>query len=126
MSTSATTPDATLPRSAFNRDLGNNGNMPQFEDASPVFVRGHQRGRSHGFKSSTDSAASPKSRAKQPSQKAMLSKALQKANAAVQLDNAQNFDAARSAYCEACDLLQQVLERTPGDEDKKKLDAIVS
>ncbi|PSR76861.1 hypothetical protein BD289DRAFT_486747 [Coniella lustricola] len=120
----ATTPDPTLPRSAFNRDFANSGTMSQSEDASPVFVRGHQRGRSQGFKSSTDSAASPKSRVKQPSQKAMLSKALQKANAAVQLDNAQNFDAARSAYCEACDLLQQVLERTPGNEDKKKLDAI--
>lgn len=56
----------------------------------------------------------------------MLSKALQKANTAVQLDNAQNFEGARTAYYEACDLLQQVLDRTPGDEDKKKLEAIVS
>ncbi|KAI1136219.1 hypothetical protein F5Y05DRAFT_405485 [Hypoxylon sp. FL0543] len=54
----------------------------------------------------------------------MLSKALAKANAAVQLDNAQNYGAARESYLEACDLLQQVLARTSGDEDRKKLEAI--
>ncbi|KAM3548385.1 hypothetical protein MY1884_009204 [Beauveria asiatica] len=62
--------------------------------------------------------------AKPPSQKAMLSCALQKANTAVQLDNAQNLEGARIAYAEACDLLQQVLRRTSGDEDKRKLEAI--
>lgn len=118
------TPDPTLPTSAFSREP----NMPHNENGSS-FQRGHSRSRSQGLKSSTDSASSPKSRdrgAKQPSQKAMLSKALQKANAAVQLDNAQNFEGARAAYLEACDLLQQVLLRTPGDDDKKKLEAIVS
>ncbi|KAI0842416.1 hypothetical protein F5Y06DRAFT_284576 [Hypoxylon sp. FL0890] len=54
----------------------------------------------------------------------MLSKALAKANAAVQLDNAQNYGAARESYLEACDLLQQVLARTSGDEDRRKLEAI--
>lgn len=62
---------------------------------------------------------------KQPSQKATLSRALQKANTAVQLDNAQNFEGARQAYAEACDLLQQVLQRTSTEEDKRKLEAIV-
>ncbi|KAL3952418.1 hypothetical protein ACCO45_012361 [Purpureocillium lilacinum] len=47
-----------------------------------------------------------------------------KANTAVQLDNAQNFEGARLAYAEACDLLQQVLLRTSGDDDQKKLEAI--
>jgi hypothetical protein len=56
----------------------------------------------------------------------MLSKALQKANMAVQLDNAENPEGAREAYAEACDLLQQVLQRTGGEEDRKKLEAIVS
>lgn len=55
----------------------------------------------------------------------MLSNALQKANTAVHLDNAQNFEGARDAYAEACDLLHQVLQRTSADEDKRKLDAIV-
>lgn len=87
--------------------------------------RGHVRGRSTGTgKGSNDSG---KSRGTKPiSQKAMLSRALQKANTAVQLDNAQNFEGARHAYAEACDLLQHVLQRTSADEDKRKLEAIVS
>ena len=58
--------------------------------------------------------------------KTMLSKALEKANTAVLLDNAQNFEGALHAYNDACRLLQQVMDRTGGDEDKRKLDAIVS
>ncbi len=56
----------------------------------------------------------------------MLSKALQKANTAVLLDNAQNFEGAMQAYSEACILLQQVMLRSSGDEDRRKLEAIVS
>jgi hypothetical protein len=56
--------------------------------------------------------------------KAMLSKALQKANTAVLLDNAQNFEAALEAYSDACRLLQQVMDRSSGADDKRKLDAI--
>ncbi|KAI0206988.1 hypothetical protein F4808DRAFT_447565 [Astrocystis sublimbata] len=54
----------------------------------------------------------------------MLSKALSMANTAVQLDNAQNYIAAREAYVEACDLLQHVLARTNGEDDRNKLEAI--
>jgi hypothetical protein len=54
----------------------------------------------------------------------MLSKALQKANTAVLLDNAQNYEGALEAYGDACDLLLQVMERTSGAADKQKLDAI--
>ena len=56
----------------------------------------------------------------------MLSKALQKANHAVLLDNAQNFEGAMDAYADACALLQQVMTRSSGDEDRKKLEAVVS
>ncbi|KXT00830.1 hypothetical protein AC579_8015 [Pseudocercospora musae] len=56
--------------------------------------------------------------------KTMLSKALQKANTAVLLDNAQNYEGALEAYADACDLLTQVMERTSGEDDKRKLDAI--
>lgn len=63
---------------------------------------------------------------KSPSQKAMLSKALQKAHTAVLLDNAQNFEGAMEAYRDACALLRQVMMRSSGDEDKKKLESIVS
>ncbi|RKF82078.1 putative mit domain-containing protein [Golovinomyces cichoracearum] len=61
---------------------------------------------------------------KHPSQKVMLSKALQKANTAVLLDNAQNFEGAKQAYSEACALLQQVMLRSSGDNDRRKLEAI--
>lgn len=91
--------------------------------------RGHSRNRSQAGKTSSGTASSDKSKdraAKQPSQKAMLSVALQKANTAVLLDNAQNVEGAMQAYAEACNLLQQVMLRSSGDEDKKKLEAIVS
>ena len=97
---------------------------------------GHSRSLREGGKESTgtegeSSASSLRSqsererRRKVPSQKAMLSKALQKANHAVLLDNAQNFEGAMEAYGDACDLLQQVMIRSSGDDDRKKLEAIV-
>lgn len=55
----------------------------------------------------------------------MLSRALQKANTAVLLDNAQNFEGAMGAYADACRLLQQVMHGSTGEEDKKKLETIV-
>ncbi|RDL37466.1 MIT protein [Venustampulla echinocandica] len=82
--------------------------------------KGHSRHRS-GKGSSTGSS---NRQSKQPSQKNMLSKALQKANTAVLLDNAQNFEGAMEAYSEACTLLQQVMTRSSGNEDKRKLQAI--
>jgi hypothetical protein len=58
-------------------------------------------------------------------QKAMLSKALQKANTAVLLDNAANFEGAMEAYSDACNLLQLVMLRSNGgDEEKHKLQEI--
>ena len=56
--------------------------------------------------------------------KSMLTKALEKANTAVLLDNAQNFEGALEAYLDACRLLQQVTERSSGTDDKRKLNAI--
>lgn len=87
--------------------------------------RGHSRHRSHATKGSSGTGSSRRSSTKQPSQKAMLSKALQKANTAVLLDNAQNFEGAMQAYSEACALLQQVMLRSSGDDDRRKLEAIV-
>ncbi|ELR09681.1 hypothetical protein VC83_06230 [Pseudogymnoascus destructans] len=89
--------------------------------------RGHSRNRSHATKGSSGTISSEKNKdrsSRQPSQKAMLSKALQKANTAVVLDNAMNFEGAMQAYSEACDLLQQVMMRSSGDEDRRKLEAI--
>lgn len=57
----------------------------------------------------------------------MLSKALQKANTAVLLDNAANFEGAIEAYDDACQLLQMVMLRSNGSvEEKLKLQEIVS
>lgn len=96
--------------------------MPYEQDAEAYQPRGHVRSRSGKDSHELNGRAS----SKPPSQKAMLSRALQKANTAVQLDNAQNFVGAREAYAEACNLLHQVLLRTSGDEDQRKLEAIVS
>lgn len=60
-----------------------------------------------------------------PSQKTMLSRALQKANTAVVLDNATNYEGAIEAYVDACVLLQQVMRRTGGGEERQKLEEIV-
>ena len=115
--------------------LSHESTMPYTQNAQ---AKGHSRSRSTGAKGSADTTVSSRSRdkdrerdrgergSKPPSQKAMLSKALQKANTAVQLDNAQNFEGARRAYAEACAVLQQVLLRTSGEEDRRKLEAIVS
>jgi hypothetical protein len=72
----------------------------------------------------SDSAQQRDSR--EQDKKTMLSRALEKAHTAVLLDNAQNFEGAIEAYREACNLLQQVLVRSSGEDDRKKLDAIVS
>lgn len=61
-----------------------------------------------------------------PSQKAMLSKALQKAKHAVLLDNAQNFEGAMHAYGDACVLLESVMRRSSQDEYRMKLESVVS
>ncbi|RYP86406.1 hypothetical protein DL770_004911 [Monosporascus sp. CRB-9-2] len=117
--------DALVAPSNTSSPAATRGNSPALLPAAPVVrdtMRGHTRNRS-----STGNAGSeppkPEKRSK-PSQKAMLSKALSKANMAVHLDNAQEYERARESYIEACDLLCQVLARTTGEEDRKKLEAI--
>ena len=75
--------------------------------------------------SSTESDREPIQQRRSPAQKTMLSQALAKANSAVLLDNAQDSEAAVEAYQDACRLLRQVMLRSSGDEDRKKLQAIV-
>jgi hypothetical protein len=62
---------------------------------------------------------------REKNKKTLLSRALQKANTAVLLDNAQNFTGAFEAYESACILIQQVMIRSSAEEDRRKLDAIV-
>lgn len=100
-----------------------NGTMPDKDRETRTRDRFRQRS---STKASVDSGSSKNRSRQQPSQKVMLSKALQRANLAVQLDKQQNFEGARESYAEACELLEQVLQRTHADDDKRKLEAIVS
>jgi len=83
-----------------------------------------------GRNSTIESTDSSKRRSKtskekrEKDKKTMLSKALEKANTAVLLDNASNFAGALEAYKDACALLQHVCERTNSAEDKAKLENI--
>ncbi|KAF1357854.1 hypothetical protein EJ07DRAFT_167194 [Lizonia empirigonia] len=96
--------------------------------------RGHYRSssRDHNRSESTSSRfddahhdTAPRTRERrEKDKKTMLSRALQKANTAVLLDNAQNFEGAMEAYEDACKLLQQVMIRSSQDDDRRKLDAI--
>lgn len=119
------------PSFEATKDRASRGNSPGVEDA--------MSGKRHSISRSQDAtsenrrpvetegsdAARQKDRREQD-KKTMLSKALQKAHTAVLLDNAQNFEGAIEAYSDACRLLQQVLLRSTGEEDRRKLDAIVS
>lgn len=58
--------------------------------------------------------------------KEKLSKALQKANSAVVLDNQRIIEGALVAYQGACTLLQEVIDDTSEGSDKRKLEDIVS
>jgi len=64
---------------------------------------------SQGSTSLADGEGGSESRHHSQTQKVMLSKALQKANTAVLLDNAANFEGAMEAYTDACNLLQLVM-----------------
>ncbi|KAF7719419.1 Uncharacterized protein PECH_006869 [Penicillium ucsense] len=78
-----------------------------------------------GILADGDGDGDAESRQHGATQKAMLSKALQKANTAVLLDNAANFEGAMDAYTDACQLLQLVMLRSNGgDEERLKLQEI--
>ncbi|KAF3936710.1 hypothetical protein ABW19_dt0200901 [Dactylella cylindrospora] len=69
----------------------------------------------------TESRHKPVSSGTGTKSKAMLSSALQKANTAVLLDNANNIEGAMEAYSDACALLGHVMMRAGVDEDRRKL-----
>ncbi|KAI5248812.1 hypothetical protein E4T43_00975 [Aureobasidium subglaciale] len=92
-------PHALPPRTSSRQT----GSMPRY-DVSPV--------------------ESSSGRGRDKDKKTMLSKALEKANTAVLLDNAMNYEGALEAYQDACRLLEHVLDRTSTPDDRRKLDAI--
>lgn len=96
--------------------------------AAPLLTRDPDEGEASPGHNSSGGSATPSRRRdrRERDKKAMLSRALQKANTAVLLDNAQNFEGAVDAYGEACRLLQQVMEGSSTNEDRNKLNDIVS
>ena len=85
---------------------------------------GGKRSSKESSKSSRRSSRKHSRGSESKDKRSMLSKALQKAHTAVLLDNAGNFEGALDAYEDACRLLQAVMDRTTGDEERRKLDAI--
>lgn len=102
--------------------------VPEPPPKPPIFstVRNYSREDSGGIASRVRDSKFRTREHRSPSQKMMLSSALQKANTAVTLDNAENYEGAMEAYGDACVLLGQVMMRAGGDDDRKKLQAIVS
>ncbi len=125
-----TTGHAAALYSKHNPSRG--GHSDRYRGARSGHSRNRGSGRGSGGTEEDSSGSSIRSsrdktqRPKTPSQKAMLSKALQKANHAVLLDNAQNFEGAMTAYGDACALLQKVMVRSSGPDDRRKLEAVVS
>ncbi|KAJ5178926.1 hypothetical protein N7492_002136 [Penicillium capsulatum] len=100
------------------------GNTPEPGTAF-AYSQDHTNARSSEGAVSADGEVEVDGRHHGQTQKVMLSKALQKANTAVLLDNAANFEGAMEAYTEACHLLQLVMLRSNGgDEEKLKLQEI--
>ncbi|KAL2753945.1 hypothetical protein ACRALDRAFT_1081190 [Sodiomyces alcalophilus JCM 7366] len=117
------------PESSFRSDRPATrfpNTMPHNPPREPLPGNGYPHHRTHAAKGpgNVTTSAKTKDRVRPPSQKTMVSRALQRAKTAVQLDNAQNFEGARESYAEACELLAQVLARTATEEDKEKLEGI--
>ncbi|KAK3671753.1 hypothetical protein LTR78_008298 [Recurvomyces mirabilis] len=112
--------DEPLVRPRTNEDEGHD----RYESRAERHER-HERREQNDRPSDGSSRRRSRTREiREKEKKAMLSKALQKANTAVLLDNAQNFVGALEAYTDACRLLQQVMERSSGADDKRKLEDI--
>lgn len=118
-------PSASSNRRATSRDH----NRGASRDHSRSTSKDHLRSESTNSARLDDNfqGTPPRTRERrEKDKKTMLSRALQKANTAVLLDNAQNFEGAMEAYEDACKLLQQVMIRSSQEEDRRKLDSIVS
>ncbi|KAG9667709.1 hypothetical protein KCU99_g2633, partial [Aureobasidium melanogenum] len=122
-----TTPGLLTPNSYVNSDyFGSTASASSSYDKSPHALPPRTSSRQNGSISRQDisPAESSSSRGRSQDKKMMLSKALEKANTAVLLDNAMNYEGALEAYRDACRLLENVLDRTSTPDDRRKLDAI--
>ncbi|KAF2106307.1 hypothetical protein BDV96DRAFT_336653 [Lophiotrema nucula] len=123
---------ASGPATATTREAAQSSTQKSSQSSR----RERSSSKDHGSRDRSESTASsrlddsyqgtpPRNRERrEKDKKTMLSRALQKANTAVLLDNAQNFEGAMEAYGDACKLLQQVMIRSSGEEDRRKLDSI--
>ncbi|KAI9696134.1 MAG: hypothetical protein M1820_008275 [Bogoriella megaspora] len=126
---STSIPDTTnrTPTSKRQRQLGSGGDSSRRNRSSSDVSQRYfnERNSTNGNSGNErDSPSRTRDRRADRDKKAMLAKALQKANTAVVLDNAQNFEGAIAAYGDACRLLASVMERSSGEDDRKKLEAI--
>ncbi|KAI4736122.1 hypothetical protein E4T50_13384 [Aureobasidium sp. EXF-12298] len=115
------------PNSYIGSDyFGSTASASSSYDRSPQQLPPRTSSRQNGSMSKYDvsPAESSQGRGKDKDKKTMLSKALEKANTAVLLDNAMNYEGALEAYQDACHLLESVLDRTYTIDDRRKLDAI--
>ncbi|KAG9855315.1 hypothetical protein KCU68_g2250, partial [Aureobasidium melanogenum] len=122
-----TTPGLLTPNSYVNSDyFGSTASASSSYDKSPHALPPRTSSRQNGSISRQDisPAESSSGRGRSQDKKMMLSKALEKANTAVLLDNAMNYEGALEAYRDACRLLENVLDRTSTPDDRRKLDAI--
>jgi hypothetical protein len=123
-STDSTSSHLDLSFTATSHIFQNSANEPR--DSAPSYQPDYIVARASEGAASLVDGEGDADRQHGQTQKAMLSKALQKANTAVLLDNAANFEGAMEAYTDACQLLQLVMLRSNGgDEEKLKLQEIV-
>ncbi|KAL4806963.1 hypothetical protein BDV18DRAFT_159192 [Aspergillus unguis] len=117
-----TNSQARMP-SQVSDDAGHDDVLVKHHASSSTSTAGPPSLQPEAFEQSSADYSRPHSqndkRRQGPSQKAMLSKALQKANTAVLLDNAANFEGAMEAYNDACQLLQLVMLRSNGGEEER-------
>lgn len=125
-STDSTSPHLDLSFTASSHVFQNSTNEPRGPAPSHLPDHNITRTSEGAASSSADGEGDADNQQHGQTQKVMLSKALQKANTAVLLDNAANFAGAMEAYTDACQLLQLVMLRSNGgDEEKLKLQEIV-
>ncbi|KKF95990.1 MIT (microtubule interacting and transport) domain protein [Ceratocystis platani] len=120
--TASATPSAAAAATSTHAARGSDNYATS--SSSAVTPSSATRASARSRTSAGDGSQHSSTRSRKLSQKEMLSRALQKANTAVELDNLQNFEGARRAYIEASELLNQVILRVGVDDVRRRLEEI--
>lgn len=109
------------------RGLSGSGalSFERYGGGSSDILSQHSNSPSHASKNSTDEELRGLGK-KLPSKTTILSEALRNAKIATDCDNSQNFEGAVLAYSGACRLLHHILLGSWSEEERTKLQAIVS